>query len=166
MKDIRIIFYSLTPPANLELGKLLPKKAALSIPFYASLSESISTPEYDPYDLDITLKQKMKQSPRSERDSIRKNAVDFISTKTVSVTNVHKNRTNNKKPKPWDIENFDLSYSFTKTEAHNPLIEYNNVTKQRAGLGYNFVAQPKFFEPLKKIFKKSKTHWFDLDKGF
>jgi cell surface protein SprA len=159
-------FLQLDAAANLELGKLLPKKAALSIPFYASYSEAVSTPEYDPYDLDITLKQKLSQAPKSERDSIRKNAVDFTSTKTVSFTNVHKNRTSNKKPKPWDIENIDLSYSYTKTEARNPLIEYNNVTKQRAGLGYNYTPQPKYFEPFKKLFKKTKTHWFDLIKDF
>ena len=159
-------FLQFDAAANLELGKLLPKNAALSIPFYASLSEAISSPEYDPYDRDITLKQKLSQAPKSQRDSIRKNAIDFTSTKTISFTNVHKNRTNNKKPKPWDIENLDLSYSYTKTEAHNPLIEYNNVTKQRAGLGYNFSPQPKFIEPFKKIFKKSKTHWFDLIKDF
>lgn len=151
---------------NLELGKLLPKKAALSIPFYASLSETISTPEYDPYDGDITLKQKITEAPKSERDSIRRDAIDFTSTKTISFTNVHKNRTKSRKPKPWDIENLDLSYSYTKTDAHNPLIEYNNVTKQRAGLGYNFATQPKFIAPFKKIFKKSKTHWFDLIKDF
>ncbi len=159
-------FLQFDAAANLELGKLLPKNAALSIPFYASLSEAISTPEYDPYNGDITLKQELSQAPKSQRDSIRKNAIDFTSTKTISFTNVHKNRTNNKKPKPWDIENLDLSYSYTKTEAHNPLIEYNNVTKQRAGLGYNFSPQPKFIEPFKKIFKKSKTHWFDLIKDF
>ncbi|HEX7458150.1 MAG TPA: cell surface protein SprA, partial [Ginsengibacter sp.] len=159
-------FLQLDAATNLELGKLLPKKAALSIPFYASISQTISTPQYDPYEGDITLKQKIKEAPKSERDSIRKDAVDFTSTKTISFTNVHKNRTNNKKPKPWDIENVDISYSFTKTEARNPLIEFNNVTKQRAGLGYNFAPQPKYFEPFKKIFKKTKTHWFDLVKDF
>lgn len=159
-------FLQLDAAANLELGKLLPKKAALSIPFYASYSEAVSTPQYDPLDQDITLKQKLSQAPKSEKDSIRKNAVDFTSTKTISFTNVHKNRTSNKKPKPWDIENIDLSYSYTKTEAHNPLIEYNNVTKQRAGVGYNFTPQPKYFEPFKKLFKKTKTHWFDLIKDF
>jgi cell surface protein SprA len=162
----RDYFFQFDAAANLELGKLLPKEAALSIPFYASVSEAISTPQYDPYDLDLNLKQKIKDAPRDQRDSIRKNAVDFTSTKTVSFTNVHKNRTSNKKPKPWDIENFDLSYSYTKTEAHNPLIEYNNVTKQRGGLGYNFTAPPKFIEPFKKLFKKTKTHWFDLIKDF
>ena len=53
-------------PPIWSLGKLLPKKAALSIPFYASLSETISTPEYDPYDLDITLKQKIKPGTKKQ----------------------------------------------------------------------------------------------------
>ena len=159
-------FLQLDAATNLELGKLLPQKAALSIPFYASVSQTISTPQYDPYEGDITLKQKLREAPRSQRDSIRKDAVDFTSTKTISFTNVHKNRTSSKKPKPWDIENIDLSYSFTKTEAHNPLIEYNTVTKQRGGVGYNFAPQPKYFEPFKKLFKKTKTHWFDLVKDF
>ncbi|MEO6187586.1 MAG: cell surface protein SprA, partial [Ginsengibacter sp.] len=162
----RDYFVQFDAAANLELGKLLPKSAAISIPFYASLTESISTPEYDPFDLDLNLKQKIKNAPVSQRDSIRKEAVDFTSTKTVSFTNVHKNRTGNKKPMPWDIENVDLSYSFTKISAHNPLIAYNDVTKQRGGIGYNYAPQPKFFEPLKKLFKKSKTHWFDLIKDF
>ena len=162
----RDYFFQFDAAANLELGKLLPKNAALSIPFYASITQSISTPEYDPFDLDLNLKQKIKLAPSSQRDSIRKQAIDFTSTKTVSFTNVHKNRTNNKKPMLWDIENVDLSYSFTKTTAHNPLIEYNDVTKQRGGLGYNYAPQPKFFEPFKKLFKKTKTHWFDLIKDF
>jgi len=155
-------FMQFDAAANLELGKLLPKNAALSIPFYASISTMTSTPQYDPFDKDITLRQKIKYADRDERDSIRANAIDFASIKTVSFTNVHKNRTNDKKPQLWDIENIDLSYTYTKTEAHNPLIEYNNVTKQRGGLGYNFAPQPKFFEPFKKLLGKTKTHWLDL----
>ncbi|HEU0065362.1 MAG TPA: cell surface protein SprA, partial [Flavisolibacter sp.] len=83
----------------------------------------------------------------------------------MNFTNVRKNKTNGKKPKIYDISNIDLSYSYTKTEAHNPLIEYNDVTKHRAGLGYNFAPQPKFYAPFKNLFK-SKTHWFDLIKDF
>lgn len=152
--------------ANLELGKLLPKKAALSIPFYASLTHTVSTPEYDPFDMDIPLKQKIKEAPKNKRDSIRNNAIDFSSIKTISFTNVHKNRTSNKKPQIWDIENIDVSYTFTKTEAHNPVVAYNTVTKQQGSLGYNFMPQPKFILPFKKMFKKTKKHWFDLIKDF
>lgn len=154
--------------ANLELGKLLPKKAAISIPVFASYSQAISKPEYDPYDLDIKLKDKLSAAPASKRDSIRTNAIDFTSTKTLNFTNVRKNRTGTKKPKIYDISNIDLSYSYINIQAHSPLIENNEVTRHRGGLGYNFAPQPKFIEPFKKIkfFKKRKTHWFDLVKDF
>ena len=113
-------FLQFDAAANLELGKLLPKKAGISIPFYGSYSQSVSTPQYDPYDLDIKLKQKLSQASSSQKDSIRTNAVDFTSIKTLNFTNVRKNKTNGKKPKIYDISNIDLSYSYTKTEAHNP----------------------------------------------
>ncbi|MEO6819699.1 MAG: cell surface protein SprA [Ginsengibacter sp.] len=153
--------------ATLELGKLLPKSAALSIPFFASISQMVSTPEYDPFDKDLKLRDKIKNAPTANmKDSIRRNAVDFASIKTVSFTNVHKNRVGNKKPQLWDIENVDVSYTYTKTEAHNPLIAYNNVTKQRGGLGYNYAPKPLFIQPFKKMFTKTKSHWFDLVKDF
>lgn len=159
-------FVQFDAAANLELGKLLPKGAGMSIPVYASITNATSAPQYDPFDKDITLKQKIKDAPtKSAKDSIRNNAIEFASIKTISFTNVHKNRLNNKKPQLWDIENVDVSYTYTKTEAHNPLIEYNNVTKQQGSLGYNFMPQPKFISPFKKLFK-SKTHWFDLIKDF
>ena len=151
---------------NLELGKLLPKKAAVSIPVFASYSQTVSKPLYDPYDLDIKLKDKLSVTPANKRDSINNAAVDFTSTKTVNFTNVRKNRTGNKKPKIYDIENIDVSYSYINIQAHNPLIENNEVTRHRGGLGYNFVPQPKYIEPFKKMkfFTKKKTHWFDLVK--
>jgi cell surface protein SprA len=160
-------FVQFDAAATLELGKLLPKAAAMSIPFFASITNSVSTPQYDPFDMDLTLKQKLNAATsKSQKDSIRNNAIDFASIKTISFNNVHKNRTSNKKPQIWDIENVDVSYTYTKTEAHNPLIEYNNVTKQQGSLGYNFMPQPKFISPFKKMFRKNKTHWFDLIKDF
>lgn len=152
--------------ANLELGKLLPKTAALSIPMFASYSQTVSMPQYDPYDLDIKLKDKLSVSPSSARDSIRDAAIDFTSTTTVNFTNVRKNRTSDKKPKIYDVSNFDISYSYINITAHNPLIENNEVTRHRGGLGYNFTPQPLYIEPFKKIkfFAKRKQHWFDLVK--
>jgi cell surface protein SprA len=159
-------FFQFDLSTNLELGKLLPKKAGISIPLYASITQSTSTPQYDPYDLDIKLKDKLNTSPSSMRDSIRKNAIDFNSVKTLNFTNVKKTKTNGKSPKIYDIENVDVSYSYIKTETHNPLIEFNQVTKHRGAIGYNYAPQPKYFEPFKKIFAKSKTKWFDLIKDF
>jgi cell surface protein SprA len=88
--------------------------------------------------------------------------------KTVNFTNVRKNHTGTKKPKIYDISNIDVSYSYISTKAHNPLIESNEVTRHRGALGYNFAPQPKYIEPFieQQLFKKQKTHWFDLVKDF
>jgi cell surface protein SprA len=153
--------------ANLELGKLLPKNAAISIPVFASYNQTVSTPEYDPFDMDIKLKDKLGAAKSgAQRDSIKNAAVDFTSTKTINFTNVRKNRTGTKKPKIYDISNLDVSYSYISTKSHNPLIENNEVTRHRGALGYNFAPQPKYIEPFKNIkyFKKQKTHWLDLIK--
>ena len=159
-------FYQYDVALNLEAGKLLPKKVNLSMPVYASYTQTVSSPQYDPYDLDVKLKDKIKQAPANQKDSIRKTAVDFTSIKTVNFTNVRKVRKENKKPRIYDIENVDVSYSYLKTSKYSPLIEYNDVTRHRGVVGYNFQPQPKFITPFKAMFKKSKTHWFDLIKDF
>ncbi len=155
---------------NLELGKLLPKKAGISIPVFASYSESLSKPQYDPFDIDIKLKDKLSSAATAaRRDSIQNAAVDFTSTKTLNFTNVRKTKTGTGKPKIYDVSNLDVSYSYISTKSHNPLIELNEVTRHRGGLGYNFSPQPAYFEPFKNIkyFKKhNKKHWLDLVKDF
>ncbi|MGC4037031.1 MAG: cell surface protein SprA [Chitinophagaceae bacterium] len=151
---------------NLDLGKLLPKQAAIQIPVYAGISKTTSTPEYDPYDLDITLKQKLNDAPSKQaRDSIKNNAIDETTIKTVNFTGVRKIRTSTKKPMPWDISNVDLNYSYTKQEQHNPLIESNELTRTRGALAYNYAPQVKPVEPFKKLIK-SRSPWFSLVKDF
>ena len=152
--------------ANLDLGKLIPKNVGMSIPVFAGYSQTTSTPEYDPYDLDIKLKDKLKVVPKEQKDSIRNNAIDFTSVKTLNFTNVRKNKTNGKAPRIYDIENVDVSYSYIKTESRNPLIENNEVTRHRGAIGYNYSPEPKYIEPFKKYFSKTKTKWFDLIKDF
>jgi cell surface protein SprA len=151
---------------NLDLGKLLPKKAAVQIPVYAGISNTTSTPEYDPYDLDIKLKQKIDDAPTKQaKDSIRSQAIDVTTIKTVNFTGVKKIRTTRKKPMPWDISNLDLNYSYTKQEQHNPLIESNELTRTRGALAYNYAPQVKPVEPFKKLIK-SKSPWFALIRDF
>ncbi len=159
-------FYQYDIATRLELGKLLPKKAAISIPLDASYSQQVSAPQYDPYDKDIKLKDKLNAVPSNQVDSIRKTAVEYASTTNINFTNVRKNRKAGKKPKIYDIANLDLSYSYLKISKYSPLIEYNDVTKHRAAIGYNFAPQPKYFTPFKNVFKKTKTKWFDIVKDF
>jgi cell surface protein SprA len=149
--------------SNLDLGKLLPKAAAIQVPVYAGVSRTTSTPEYDPYDLDIKLKQKLDDAAADKRDSIRNDAVDVTTIKTINFTNVKKNKTNNKSSKPWDISNIDFNYSHTVSLRHNPLIESEEIRRTRGAVGYTFAPQQKFIEPLKKLIK-SNSKWLALIK--
>lgn len=150
---------------NVELGKLLPAKAGVSIPVYAGYSQTVLTPEYDPYDLDVKLKDKLSANSGAVRDSIKRDAVDMSTTKTVNFTNVRKLNTTGKKQKIYSIENFDVSYSYTKTEHYSPLIESEELTRHRAGIGYNYTNTPKYWEPFKKMMK-NRSKWYDLVKDF
>ena len=151
--------------ANLQLGKLLPRGVGIDIPLYAGISQTISTPEYDPYDKDIKLKDKLDAASGAKRDSIRSSAIDITTIKTFNLTNVRKLLPEGKKQRLWSISNLDFSYSYTSIKSHNPLIENNEVKKYKGGIGYNYTGQPKFVEPFKKIIK-SKSKWFDAVKDF
>ena len=115
---------------NLDLGKLVPKSAGLQIPVYAGISKTISKPKYDPLDLDIELNQKLKSAQSGhDADSIRAQAVDETTIKTVNFTNVKKNKTNGKKPQPWDISNIDLNYNYVHQQRTSPVIELEDIMR-------------------------------------
>jgi cell surface protein SprA len=152
--------------ANIDAGKLLPRKLGIQIPVYAGISHTSTTPEYDAYELDTRLKDKLRETTdKRQRDSIRTNSIDATTIKTLTLTNVKKNKLNNKKVQPWDISNLDANYSYTKIEKRNPLIDHDEITRTRAALGYNFAPQPKYFEPFKKLVK-SNSKWLTLIKDF
>ncbi len=155
--------YTLDASATIEAGKLLPKKLALQIPVYMGISRSSSTPEYDPYDLDIKLKEKIKEADAGKRDSIRNDAQDITTIKTINFTNVRKLKTDGKRPKVWSVSNFDFNYSYIQTLSHNPLIEKDELRRTRGALGYSYSPQTKPFEPFKKLIK-SKSKWLGLIK--
>ncbi|MBI1344103.1 MAG: cell surface protein SprA [Terrimonas sp.] len=150
---------------NLDLGKLLPRQAAIQIPVYASISKTTHTPQYDPYALDLTLKQVLANNPQDKQDSIKNNAADITTIKTINFTNVKKNRTGDKNPHLWDISNLDFNFSHTSTVSHNPLIENEEIRRTRGAIAYNFAPKPKTVEPFRKLIK-SKSKWFSLVKDF
>ncbi len=150
---------------NLEMGKLLPKKMRLSIPFYSSVSSIISLPEYDPFDLDIKLSDKLKYEPASERDSIKQQAIDAAIISTYNFTNVRVNNPSGKKLHIWSIENLNFSFSYTNSEHHSPIAIEDQLKDWKASLGYNYAGLPKYWEPLKKKIK-SRSPWLGLIRDF
>lgn len=145
---------------NLEMGKLLPKALGLSIPVYASINQTTRTPEYDPYDLDVKLKEKLSTVSGDKKNEIKKAAIDKTTIKTLNFTNVRFSP--GAKSKLWSISNFDFSYSYIKFEQTSPIILKNDVIKHRGGLGYTYNnSSTKYLEPFKGIIK-SKSPWYGL----
>ncbi len=157
--------YTVDASINLEAGKLLPKNLGLQIPVYAGISHRSSTPEYDPYDLDLNLKQKIRNADADKRDSIRNDAQDITTIKTVNLTNVKKIKTDGKKPMPWSVTNLDFTYSYMQTLSHNPLIEQDELRRTRGAVGYAYAPQVRPVEPFKR-FIKSNSRWLAIIRDF
>jgi cell surface protein SprA len=150
-----VVQYDLS--ASMQLGKLLPKEAGISIPFYAQYSEQIKTPQFDPYDLDIELKDKLQAaSTRERRDSLRKQAQDYTRISTINFENIRKQKTGKGPSLPWDISNFSFSYGYTQTFRRNPIIAKDQIDDYRLTMNYGFSNKPLLIYPFKKLIKKDK----------
>ena len=145
---------------NLELGKFLPEKTGIHIPFYAQYSKNIRVPEFDPYDLDLNFQRKVDTADPAVRDSLLDQALIVTTVKSYNFTNVRKDRTKTGKPMPWDISNFGFTYAYNQTLRSDPLIESDDVENYRAAIDYGFQIQPKYITPFKGLIKKDK--WFKL----
>ncbi|MDX2282134.1 MAG: cell surface protein SprA [Saprospiraceae bacterium] len=143
---------------NLELHKFLPDKWGIRIPFYAQYSSITRTPEFDPYDLDIKLRDKLRnETDAGKRDSIRNSAQDVTVVRGYNFTNVRKERKAGKKVSlPWDISNFSFSYAFNQTTKHTPFILNDKLNQYKGGIDYQYSTGLKPFTPFKKLIKNDK----------
>ncbi|MEO7175065.1 MAG: cell surface protein SprA [Saprospiraceae bacterium] len=153
---------------NFELGKFLPEKSGIKVPFYAQYSNVTKIPEYDPYDLDLNLKEKIKRTINQEaKDSIRDQAIDQTTIKGFNFTNVRKDRTKNgKKPMPWDIENLSATYRQNEKLRQDPIISRDLLKQQGGGLNYAYARPAKYITPLKSVIKNDKYLKFIKDFNF
>ena len=148
---------------NIEAGKLLPKKARISLPVFASINKTIENPEFDPFNKDILYKEKINATEGRVRDSIRNMSADQTTIKTLNFTNVR--FLPGKRTTPISLSNFDFSYSYSQLNQTGPVIEMNKMVKQRGAIGYTYNVSSKSIEPFKKYFKNA-SPWFNLIKEF
>jgi cell surface protein SprA len=138
--------------ANIELGKLLPEKSGLKVPVYLQYSNTTRNPEYDPYDLDIKLKDKLRaESNSAKRDSIRSVAQDVSIVRGYNFTNVRKERRGNKKPMPWDVSNFSFTYAYNQLQRRTPFIIKDEQNQYKGAVDYQYATGLKPFTPFKKL---------------
>jgi cell surface protein SprA len=146
---------------NISLGKLLPKKWGVNLPFNYAIGEETITPEYDPFNQDIRLQQLLDNTPSgAEKDNIKDRAIDYTKRKSINFIGVKKERGQEQKQHVYDPENLTLSYSFNQVEKHNYEIENYLDQQVSTSVDYTFAFQPKPVEPFKKskYFKKSE-YW-------
>ena len=162
-------FYQYSASTNINVGKLMPRNWGVQLPIFVGYSENISNPQYDPYDLDVKYKDKLNsaEDPKA-RDSIRKAAQDYTSVTSINATNIRV-LGNPEKQKatvmPWSVKNFDLSYAYNMQYKRNPIVESDELTNQKLGLGYTYTIKSKPVEPFKRVVK-SKSRWMSLVKDF
>ena len=140
---------------SIELGKLFPEKAQVSIPFYYAYSKETYDPKYNPLDQDVKLKDAIdKAETKAEKDSIRDYSQDRTLIKSVSFNNVRVN-IKSKNPMPYDPANFTLGYSYSINDKKNPETEYETTKDYRANFAYSYVPYVKPIKPFDKLLKKN-----------
>lgn len=149
---------------SIELNKFLPASWGIKLPLFAQYSTNFTTPEFDPFDLDIRLKDKLPTFPSlADRDSIKRLSREINTIQGYNFTNVRKERTGGPSgqpgnPAPWDISNFSFNYAFTKTDKRSPLIEFDASVRRTGSLNYSFSRKGDFIQPFKNL-KGSALKW-------
>ena len=161
---------------DLELGKFI-ENTGMKIPLHIDYGRNVTTPLYNPYDPDVKLNDALSvMNTTHERDSLTAIVHNMTQYKNINLMNVRKERTQRKRNKDkdkgketttpvnprdpnlrgrgampgvhiYDIENFNLSFSYSETNQENPDIQYFNTKNYRGSLGYNYVGNPKNVAP-------------------
>ena len=153
---------------DLQLGKFFPEKAGIRIPMHFDYSETHVTPEYNPLDPDIELQRDLDSYvSKDKQDSVRKLVVDYTQRKNINFINMRKDRVGaSRKPRVYDIENFNFTYAYSEIYNRSVDIEYDLLQQYRGGLGYNFALSPKNVRPFERIGFISRTKALTLIKDF
>lgn len=152
---------------SLKLDKFFPEKWKLSIPFYAQYAQEIHTPEYDPYQLDVPLEQRLAAiADLTLRDSIREAARTITTISSFNFTNVRKGRTSKWIPLPTDISNFSFTYAQHSRVFRSPIVEKEERTEYKGILDYNYSPGLNHIYPFKNLINKIKdkklVNWLAL----
>jgi len=163
-------FYQYAASLSLELGKFLPQDVNLRLPLYASISESFSNPEFDPYELDVDLGDKLEEISTTygtdSADTYKRSVIDYIAVKSINLSNIRFERGDKGgNPHLWDKENFDLTLAYSQEYNSNPTLEYDVVDRYKAALGYSFNQKAKYITPFEKVIDK-KYKWLTPIRDF
>ena len=163
--------YQYSASGTIQLGKLFPEKAGIRLPFYGNITQSFSTPQFDPYQSDIRTSQQIdllnKLEGNTTKSSIYKAQIQTINTRrgfNFSGVKIQP-KTASKKLHIYDPGNFTLTYSYNEILVSDPFIELNKRKTHIGIIAWAFAPQIKEYKPFNKIIK-SKTKWLDIIRDF
>lgn len=163
-------FYQYDASVNLQLGKFFPTKWGVRLPFYASINESFSNPEFDPYAFDIVMADRVDalrdQFGADSARAYRRSTQDYQRITSINFTNVRIERDRKgKKPQPWNIENFDFTYAYSKTYRSDPITQYDLIERHKGAIAYNFAGKANYITPFEKLIPRDKK-WLAIIRDF
>lgn len=144
--------YAYDLQSSFELGKFFSPDANLRIPMYFGTSEQWANPQFNPLDPDITFDDALGnlEDPGAQAE-LRRITQDYSRRTSLNFTNVRKDRKGAGTPKPWDIENFSATFSYSDAFRRNISIEREQRRDYSGNLNYSFRTNPKAVEPFKKV---------------
>jgi len=145
---------------TLAMGKFFPAKIGLQLPLYLGISKQISTPQYDPYDHDILLKDKLNLIDNSQdRTAAKKAAETYTNIESINLSNVRlQPNSKGAKVRFYSPQNLNFTYAYTRTYSHTPIISSNLLKNHHAELGYAFSGKSKFLSPFDKMIPSSSKY--------
>ena len=138
--------------ANINLDKLLPSKSGIKIPLYISTEKSKITPYYDPLDKDIPLDAALSSfKSENEKEAYKSIVEETRESKSISLSNVRKERMKESRVDFWDIENISTSFSYSEVKTKDINLATSESKQHRGNLTYNFSPKEISIQPFKKL---------------
>lgn len=143
--------YDLVTQVN--VGKLLPEDWGVQLPLNYGISETKSTPEFDPVYEDLKLKDRIAASANGQiAKVIEQQAETYTKRTSLSMLGVRKNSTAAAKtPKRfYSLDNFTLNYAYNHTEHRDFEIQKLEDQQLKTGFVYGHNFKPLVLAPLAK----------------
>jgi len=152
---------------NLNVGQLLPQKWGVKIPFNYSRGEELITPKYDQEYLDLKLETRLSEiTDPTERKRVKEQSEIYTKRQSINVIGLRKDRVGEKKPMPYDIENFSVSTSYNQVDYRDFEIQDALSQNVRVGATYDYSFAPLSIEPFKNTKVLDSSDYFSLVKDF
>jgi len=135
---------------SLQMGRFFPKKWGVSLPLYMQYGQTIRKPQYDPYELDLTVDENILNArDAKEKQEFKDRALDVETVKSLNLSNIGINKGDSKYP--WSPSNVKVGYFYTNKNVKNAILKNSDEIDQKLTLDYGFSRGNKYIKPFKKV---------------